>query len=59
MIQRVIPEECSRHGCNQPDAEASAIIEDRKIELLDYIQTICRDHLLWGRKLLKRSKASC
>jgi hypothetical protein len=59
-IDRIIPSESSRHGClvGKKDAEAAAIIEARKSDLLGYIQTVCRDHILWGSKLLKQSGVS-
>jgi hypothetical protein len=51
-IDRLIPAEASRHGSMVKDQHASAIIEARKSDLLRYIQTICRDHIFWGNKLL-------
>lgn len=32
--------------------EEIAIIEARKSDLLSYIQTICRDHIRWSKRLL-------
>jgi hypothetical protein len=53
-IDRMIPAETSRYGCLIKDKEAQAIVEARKSDLLGYIQTICRDHALWGKKLLDK-----
>lgn len=56
-IDKLIPSESSRIGClfnKEADREAAAIIEHRKDCLLRYIQVICRDHILWSKRLLKR-----
>ncbi len=50
-IDKLTPCESSRHGCLMK-GEAAAIIEARKDALLRYIQVICRDHILWSKKLL-------
>ena len=52
-INRLIPREFARWGC-LAKGEAAAIIEGRKRDLLSYIQTICRDHILWSKKLMKQ-----
>ena len=52
-IDALIPAEASRHGCLFSKGEEAAIIEARKSDLLGYIQSICRDHVLWGEKLLR------
>jgi len=52
-IDTLIPAEMSRHGCLFNGGEEAAIIEARKSDLLVYIQSICRDHILWGEKLLQ------
>ena len=53
-IDAMCPAEIARHGCLVKDTEAAAIIEARKADFLSYIQTIARDHVHWGRKLLER-----
>lgn len=52
-IDLLIPSESSRYSLEEMDEEARAIIDARKRDLLSYIQTICRDHIHWGEKLLK------
>jgi hypothetical protein len=54
-IDRLIPAESSRYGClmnSKTQAEEMALIEGRKKDLLRYIQTVCRDHIIWSKKLL-------
>lgn len=34
--------------------EAQALIVARKNDLLSYIQTVCRDHVLWGGKVIEQ-----
>lgn len=56
-IDRLIPAESSRHGClfdHKSEGEAAAIIEARKADLLSYIQSICRDHVWFSERLMKR-----
>ncbi len=57
-IDRLVPAESSRIGCLMKDSEASAIIEHRKKDLLRYVQVICRDHIHWSKKLLKKGWGS-
>ena|ERR1051325_2463157 len=51
-IDKLIPRESSRIAMKDMDEEAWYIINARKTDLLRYIQTICRDHMHWGKKLL-------
>jgi hypothetical protein len=51
-IDRLIPREASLSP-HKLTGEAAAIIVHRKDNLLRMIQTICRDHLLRGNKLLR------
>jgi hypothetical protein len=51
-LDGMIPAETSRYGLGKMDEEARAIINARKVQLLDLIQTMCRDHMKWGNKLL-------
>jgi hypothetical protein len=51
-IDALIPRESSRASLSRMEPEAAAIIQARKIDLLGYIQTICRDHMYFGQKLL-------
>lgn len=56
-IDRLIPAESSRCGClmdSKKQGNEMAIIEARKSKLLTYIQTICRDHIVWSKKLLDK-----
>lgn len=50
-LDSLIPKETSRLAY-MLDGEACAIAIARKDDLLNLIQTMCRDHLLWGNKLL-------
>lgn len=51
-IDGLIPAEVSRISLGQQRDESTAIIVGRKDDVLRYIQTICRDHLHYGKKLL-------
>jgi hypothetical protein len=53
-IDGLIPRETSRYSRAAMESEASAIIEARKRDLFRYIQTICRDHMYWGSRLLAK-----
>jgi hypothetical protein len=53
-IDSLIPCEVSRIPTISTMDEASAIIVSRKDNLLSMIQIICRDHIHWGEKLLKK-----
>lgn len=56
-LDRLIPAEVSRHGClfsSQTQGEEMALVEGRKNDLLRYVQTVCRDHVRWGNKLLEK-----
>jgi hypothetical protein len=57
-IRGIIPSESSRHGCLNHIETERAIIEYRKIELLNYIQVICDDHIHWSEKLLNRQRGA-
>lgn len=48
-IDSLIPSEASRTNLFASSEEDAAIIEARKKDLLGYIQTICRDHLHYGK----------
>lgn len=54
-IDMQIPKETSRYeygAFKAKDTEAMCIIMHRKVNLLNYIQTICRDHIHYGQRLL-------
>jgi hypothetical protein len=52
-LDRLIPPESSRHPfVSKMGDNARYLIVARKDDLLGYIQTICRDHIEWGRKRL-------
>lgn len=51
-IDKLIPSEVSRIPLGAGKSESDWIIISRKDDLLKYIQTICRDHLYWGGKLI-------
>jgi hypothetical protein len=56
-IDSLIPAESARTNClldPKTQGNEMCIIEGRKIDLLRYIQTICRDHIAWGQPLLDR-----
>ena len=53
-IDKLIPWESSRSGGIMRDVETRCIIEHRKDSLLRYIQVICRDHLHFAKKYLKK-----
>ena len=56
-LDNILPHEISRTGClmdSKRQGNEIAIIEYRKKELMSYIQTICRDHVVWSKKLLDR-----
>lgn len=55
-IDALIPAESSRLGWHSKkgDREAALNIEWRKNDLLRYIQTICRDHIYWAERALKK-----
>jgi hypothetical protein len=50
-IDKVIPRESSRYAPASLSSERDAIIQGRKHDLLAYIQTICRDHMLYSKRL--------
>jgi len=53
-IDELIPRESSRHPLVIPGMSQNAryLIVARKDDLLGYIQTICRDHIEFGTRLL-------
>jgi hypothetical protein len=59
-IDSLIPREASRIGClfdSRKQREQMAIVEQRKKDLLGYIQTICRDNIVWLEDALKSLEA--
>jgi hypothetical protein len=51
-IDKLIPREVSRYASASMERESDAIIQGRKHDLLSYIQTICRDHLYYAKRLM-------
>lgn len=53
VIDKMIPRESARVPRAALASESDAIIIARKDDLLGYVQTICRDHIHWGKLLLE------
>lgn len=51
-IEKLLPKEISRVAYKQK-LEPALLIQSRKNNLLRYIQTICRDNIYWGKKVLE------
>jgi hypothetical protein len=51
-IDKLVPREVSRYAPASLHNSKDAIIQGRKVDLLKYVQTICRDHLLYSRQMM-------